>query len=230
MKNTMENLITVVSAKEISDDCWKQKDIPLMHECTLDVYVNGSLYCRQFVSPLDLKEFVIGRLVADGMIHSLENIQSLQLSTETMTAHVTILPSERTDSCKQIIPDWKADWLVRLSHALQYETPLYAMCENTHSCFLMKDGCILKCMEDIGRHNALDKIIGWATLSHISLEDCIIFTSGRVPKDMVAKVIRIGVKILASKALPTEEAVQMAMEHGLILLHISKRLGILRFS
>ena len=53
--------------------------------------------------------------------------------------------------------------------------------------------------EDIGRHNAVDKAVGYAVLNDIPLSGCMIFTSGRVPVDMVEKVIVAGIPVLVSK-------------------------------
>lgn len=64
--------------------------------------------------------------------------------------------------------------------------------------------------EDIGRHNALDKVLGWALEQGIPLGECIVYTSGRIPVDMVLKVIRAGVPVFASKAMPTAESVALA--------------------
>ena len=92
------------------------------------------------------------------------------------------------------------------------------MTQCTHICILGRRGEILFVSEDIGRHNALDKAIGHAVLSDIPLDECMLFTSGRVPLDMVEKVIMAGVPVLVSKAVPTSEAVSLARKSGLTLI------------
>ena len=73
-------------------------------------------------------------------------------------------------------------------------------------------------MEDIGRHNALDKCIGYALLEQLELSECILFTTGRVPTDMVQKVIAAGIPVLASKAVPTDQAIELAKKYRLNLI------------
>ena len=87
----------------------------------------------------------------------------------------------------------------------------------------MHKGEILRRAEDIGRHNALDKVLGWALMQGIPLEECIVYTSGRIPVDMVMKVIRAGVPVLASKAMPTRESVLLAEEFGLSLIGAARK-------
>ena len=114
-------------------------------------------------------------------------------------------------------------WIFRLAEAMKEDMPLYAATHGTHSCLLMHKGEILRRAEDIGRHNALDKVLGWALMQGIPLEECIVYTSGRIPVDMVMKVIRAGVPVLASKAMPTRESVLLAEEFGLSLIGAARK-------
>ena len=96
-------------------------------------------------------------------------------------------------------------------------------CFHRAGMFDPKTGAFLRLAEDIGRHNALDKVLGWALMQGIPLEECIVYTSGRIPVDMVMKVIRAGVPVLASKAMPTRESVLLAEEFGLSLIGAARK-------
>ena len=63
--------------------------------------------------------------------------------------------------------------------------PLYRATHAVHSCLLLRAGKILYRCEDLGRHNALDKAVGCALTEGVPLAECVLFTSGRVPVDMV---------------------------------------------
>ena len=96
--------------------------------------------------------------------------------------------------------------------------PLYQATHAVHSCFVLHEGRILCACEDIGRHNALDKAVGSVLLAGVPLSECVLYTSGRVPMDMVRKAIRAGVPALVSKTMPTVQSLELAAEYGLQLL------------
>ena len=96
--------------------------------------------------------------------------------------------------------------------------PLYRATRAVHSCFVLHEGRILCACEDIGRHNALDKAVGSVPLAGVPLSECVLYTSGRVPMDMVRKAIRAGVPALVSKTMPTVQSLELAAEYGLQLL------------
>ena len=87
-----------------------------------------------------------------------------------------------------------------------------------HSCFVLHKGEIVFACEDLGRHNALDKAVGCAVLAGLPLAECVLYTSGRVPLDMVRKAIRAGVPVLVSKSMPTVQSAELAAEYGLQLV------------
>ena len=96
--------------------------------------------------------------------------------------------------------------------------PLYRATRAVHSCFVLRQGTILFACEDIGRHNALDKAVGEMLLQGVPLTECVLYTSGRVPVDMVRKAIRAGVPALVSKSMPTIQSLELAQEYGLQLV------------
>ena len=74
------------------------------------------------------------------------------------------------------------------------------------------------CREDIGRHNAIDKAVGYALIQGIDRGNCYLFTTGRMPADMVMKAVRAGVPLLASKTYPTDEGIALARKTRLTLV------------
>ena len=119
--------------------------------------------------------------------------------------------------------NWNEEWIFAMADKMADGMPLHSETWGTHSCFLSKEGEILFGCEDIGRHNALDKVIGYALRNRIALEKCLVYSSGRVPVDMLEKVIKSGIPVLASKAVPTKEAIELAKEYGLTLICSARR-------
>lgn len=222
----------------------------LVAEHTMEIYLNDTPAYEVVCSPTDLPELVLGRLLSNGVIQSTDEVELLYLCENGLRAKV-YLPKwepatehpgvEQVSTCctgNRTIADlfrnqtpprhlrpiaYEQRWIFRLAKAMKEDMPLYAATHGTHSCLLMHKGEILRRAEDIGRHNALDKVLGWALMQGIPLEECIVYTSGRIPVDMVMKVIRAGVPVLASKAMPTRESVLLAEEFGLSLIGAARK-------
>ena len=119
--------------------------------------------------------------------------------------------------------EWKPEWIFQMADAFADGMPLHSITFATHSCLLARNGQILFSCEDIGRHNALDKVIGYALRHQIDLRECIVYSSGRIPTDMALKAIYAQIPILASKASPTVEAIELAKEYHLTLICAARR-------
>lgn len=76
--------------------------------------------------------------------------------------------------------------------------------------------------EDIGRHNALDKIIGRCLLDHINTHDKTIVTSGRISSAVVEKVVHAGFPVLVSRSAPTDRAVQLSEKYGITMIGFAR--------
>jgi FdhD protein len=113
---------------------------------------------------------------------------------------------------------WKEEWVFALADIFAQDTRLHKSTAGTHSCMLAKEGQVLVSWEDIGRHNAMDKAIGWGMKAGVDLAGCMLYTSGRMPVDMVRKAIRAGIPVLAGKAVPTFQSVELAQRYGLTLI------------
>jgi len=91
-----------------------------------------------------------------------------------------------------------------------------------HSCALCSQDEIIIFEEDIGRHNALDKILGRALLQDIDLSDKIILTSGRISSEILIKVGKRAIPVLISRAAPTNLAIEMARELNITLIGFAR--------
>ncbi len=119
-------------------------------------------------------------------------------------------------------PVWEESWIRAMNERFKLDTKLHKLTHATHSCFLNLNGEIVYEAEDIGRHNAVDKAVGWALLNGVPLASCIIYTTGRMPVDMVRKVIRAGIPVMVSKEAPTLQGLELAREYGLTLIGNAK--------
>ncbi len=87
-----------------------------------------------------------------------------------------------------------------------------------HSCALVHEGLAVCCIEDVGRHNALDKVIGYALKNKIPFSNSYIFASGRIAGDYLQKAVDAGFPMVVSRAAVTSSAVALAKEKDITLL------------
>ena len=142
------------------------------------------------------------------------------------TGNKTLNSFFQTDDIPQCLTptiECNQEWLFSMTRFFIADSPSHKKSYGTHSCYISWKGQnfdedLPLCCEDLGRHNALDKVIGRAVCAGIDLKTCMLFTSGRVPVDMVTKAVRAKIPILASKAVPTESGIELARRSNLTLI------------
>lgn len=214
----------------------------IVREHMLDIYINEQLALKLVCTPMQLPELVVGRMITEGFIRGTEEVESvficdqgryakvflkheISLQAELMTeptcctGNQTVLTSLNSQVMRRLAPaQWKAEWIFGMIKEFVADSKLHRSTRGTHSCYLGMEGKVLYSVEDIGRHNAMDKAIGYAAMQGLDFNRCMLFTTGRVPTDMVKKAVSAGIPVLVSKAVPTDEAVAMAGEFNLNLI------------
>lgn len=112
-------------------------------------------------------------------------------------------------------------WLDGLRQRISAFQPLGQHCGAVHAALFMNDqGELLLGREDIGRHNALDKLIGALVRQHIALDGGLAVVTSRCSLELIQKVLRAGIQTLVSLSAPTGLALQWARRHQLNLIHL----------
>ena len=112
----------------------------------------------------------------------------------------------------------KTSWLYALAHQINQTPSLYLEAGAIHGTVLCEKDQPLVYMEDVGRHNAVDKIAGWMWLNAIEASDKILYTTGRLTSEMVIKTASMGIPALASRSGFTAWGVDIARQVGLTLI------------
>ena len=112
----------------------------------------------------------------------------------------------------------RTSWLYALTHKINTTSSLYLEAGAIHGCVLAKADRPLVYMEDVGRHNAVDKIAGWMFRNKVPAHDKIFYTTGRLTSEMVIKTVRMGIPILASRSGFTAWGVELARKANLTLI------------
>jgi FdhD protein len=116
----------------------------------------------------------------------------------------------------------RTSWLYALSRKINTRPSLYLTAGAIHGCVLCEEDRPLVYMEDVGRHNAIDKIAGWMALNGVGPQGKIFYTTGRLTSEMVIKCVRMQIPILISRSGFTAWGVDLARQAGLTLIGRAK--------
>lgn len=228
-----------VKILRIKENSAEELDDFVAVEKRVRISVNGrhllSLYC----SPFMVREFVTGVIHNEGLITGswCADRISIEYGDEInadVPADGTVAEGEKTItsgcaggiSFARPLPQGKLsddtvfniDHIKELYRKFQKKSEGYKSTGGVHSAALADDRHILVFTEDIGRHNAVDKVIGYALLENIPLKGKIMLASGRLSSDIVSKCARCGIPVVTSRAAPTSLAVEIADASGVTLI------------
>jgi len=125
---------------------------------------------------------------------------------------------EALDGVRLPAAELRTSWLYALTHAINTTPSLYLEAGAIHGCVLCRQDQPLVYMEDVGRHNAVDKIAGWMYRHGETGADKIFYTTGRLTSEMVIKTVRMGIPILLSRSGFTAWGVDLARQVGMTLV------------
>ena len=204
----------------------------VVREQPLTVYVNGDRFLTLLCSPMNLEALVVGYLWMEKVIQGLDDVEEVTVSPVDGRAEVRLrgrveLPTERilTSGCgggitfridHRLFPRLSSSLRVPAADLSQRMKELFAAAvhykesRGIHGAALADERGLLVVAEDVGRHNAVDKVKGEALLRGIPTEDRILLSTGRISSEMLLKAARMGVPVVASRTSPTEMAVALA--------------------
>jgi FdhD protein len=214
-------------------------------EFMLTIFLNGQELITLLCSPKDLKYLTAGFLVSEGLLHHKDEIKNIELDewegvVRVETDKSTVLDSRffskrlitsgcgggatffsdtdiavsKVDSPMKMSPDA----ILALVKEFQHHSEVYLSTHGVHSAALCDNNTILIFNEDIGRHNAVDKIFGKCFLENINTADRAMISSGRVSSEIMHKVAKRSIPILISIAPPTSLGVKIAENFGITLI------------
>lgn len=197
-------------------------------EFPLTVEVNLKKVANLACTPRDLKDLVVGYLYTSGFINELGDLLSLRIDRSRYKAVAkTRSPLSSVESSRQKIrmePEFlvESENIFRLIKRFQKTSAEYLKSGGTHSAALCSHNKILIFREDLGRHNALDKVIGAALLKKHDPGDNFILISSRIPAEILLKIIRSRISLIASPSAPTDRAVKIARRERVTLIGFAR--------
>ena len=227
------------------DACGQPVALPVVQERPLTIFLNRQEIITAMTLGDRPREMAVGFLYNQNMLQAGDVITAIDFDDEidvvvVRTAHETNYEAKlqkkiRTSGCAQgtvfgdIMHRFEAielaadtrlatRQLIQLSNQINTVPCLYLKAGAIHGCLLCTPNRPLVYIEDIGRHNAVDKIAGHMFLNNISGSDKIFYTTGRLTSEMVIKTVLMGIPILVSRSGFTQKGVELAQQAGLTLI------------
>lgn len=222
----------------------------IVQEEELSVVVNGVRHHEMTCSPWDIRELVVGSLFLSGVVEHREQVRSVEVdhanrvvAVELGVVSEALRPPLRTKVCGGAVvltglfddgvspaarkprvakPLVSPDEINERIALLEDQSLLFRRTGGVHSAVLVDDGGVVAWFEDIGRHSAVDKLAGWCFLNDVDVTDKMLLFSGRVPREIIVKVIRLGCPLVVSPGAPTTLSIQFAEREGVTLVGFAK--------
>lgn len=227
----------------------EQIQLPVVKEIPLTIYLNKQEIVTAMTLG-DMPDLLaVGYLLNQNMlkrddviseINYDEDLQVVIIRTERQTNYEKKMEKKiRTSGCAvgtvygDIMDDFssinlnkkakiKTSWIYTISRKVNTRPSLYLKAGALHGCVLCKEDSPIIYVEDVGRHNAVDKIAGWMLLNKEDANNKIFYTTGRLTSEMVIKTVQMGIPILISRSGFTESGVKLAKDAGLTLIGRAK--------
>ena len=189
----------------------------IVRETALEIHIDGRHFVTAMLMAAMEKEFVIGHLFAQGIITGAADIASIIVKNNI--AEVTLSGIKKKSTPRLVNSDLK----VRQGDIFDcvraiLRSGVFTETEAVHSAGLFLKGKDAVCIaEDLGRHHALDKVIGYGLLHDIDFSRTLAASTGRQPSEMIYKCCHANIPIIATKGVPTTLAVEIAEKAGITI-------------
>lgn len=245
MKSSHETLII-----RIRGGLFEETTDQVASEIGFTLNVNNKQVVTLLCTPEELDAMAVGFLLSEGILKDSKSLLDVQVDEKTFTVSATLadIPDDIdatfhkktiTSGCgrgitftdvsnlKNIEPNRSflrisAEEIQTLLKEFRSISELFMKTGGVHSAALADGQGIHLFAEDIGRHNAVDKLIGKAFLAGIPVEDKILISSGRISGEISTKVIRNRIPVIISRTAPTCMAITYAEDHGITLIGFAR--------
>lgn len=207
----------------------------VVKDSTITLTINNEINRNLSAIEDSLEEFAVGYLFNENMVKSLEDIEKIEINENHINVEIDdkLLKTKETVLCSDSSGGWRskikeiepiisdfqveADELINRIEELKNNAQIWQATGGTHVAGIVyKNNFIVK--EDVSRHVAVDKVIGYGILHNYDLSNSYVIYSGRMPADMVIKIVRAGIPVLASNAAPACSGCETAKKGNVTLV------------
>lgn len=240
--------LSATEALNVTDQFGVTKEIYLVAERPLTIFLNKKEIVTVMTMGACPHYLVAGFLLNQGLVEHYQDFQSIhidwavnsaavyakqaaeqQVATEnrvvtsgcgqgTMFGKLMGLALDLSEDDTQITQSEIYALLAQLAH----ENEVYIKAGGVHTCGLCSRQSVLKTIEDVGRHNAIDSLTGFAAIEGLDEKPTVMYTTGRLTSEMVIKTAQMGIAILLSRSGATSMGVDIAKQYGMTLIARAK--------
>lgn len=245
MEKQMEE-VERISVLRITEEGQAEVEQPVVRESPLTISLDNQELVTLLCSPTNLKHLAVGFLFSEGFLKNKDEIRKIVIDDHRGMVWVETKDDRGVDSdilhkrfitsgCGRGASFYSAldlqdevklesqlevspEEILALVKKFQQHSELYKTTHGVHSAALCNTENILLFSDDIGRHNAIDKVVGECILKDIPMEDRILIITGRISSEMLLKVPKRGIPIMISISAPTNLGVKLANDLGVTLV------------
>jgi FdhD protein len=214
-------------------------------EASFTVLVNGREYATLMCTPSHLDELMVGLLMVDGLLARRDDILAMEIDGEAnrgfleLDHEVDLLgygtgrvitsgcgakayslpPGLSAIGTKTLFPALR---ILEAMGEMEKQSLLWRATGGVHGAALLGESQIVLFRQDIGRHNAVDKVAGHTLLQGMDTEGKALLVTGRLSSEMIVKAVRLGVELVASRSGPTSAGVALAKDLGLTVMGFAR--------
>ncbi len=246
----MESEVERIPILRLTEESRTNIDDVVAREFPLTIILNNKELVTLLCSPKDLNYLAIGFLFSEGLLESKDEIKKIivddqrgvvrvETKDDKALANELIFKRLITSGCGRGASFYSAadvqkqgkvesrmeistGEVLSLVRDFQQHSEIYRTTGGVHSAALCDTRSILVFQEDIGRHNAIDKIFGECVLKDIPTGERMVITSGRISSEILLKVAKRNIPIIVSKSAPTDLGVRLANDLGITLLGFAR--------
>ena len=215
----MEQIIKGVPIIRYRDGLGRLSEDQVVREYEFTLFFNGVVVEQGTCLPAQLEEMARGFLITEGYVACPGDIQAISLGEgriETWGKAASSPPLGSVGGAR-----WTPEQVMDLSARFLLTSELFRATGSVHSALLAVEGQEYYA-EDLGRHNAIDKVVGMAADAGAPLAQGILYTSGRLPVGMARKAVRAGIPVVVSRSAPTDLTLELARETGLTVIGFAR--------
>ena len=233
-----------IATDEFSGNEMRRVDVTVSAEYLVTVKLNNNPYVSIACSGSDMEFLAVGHLISEGIVSSIKDIKKIDIDENSLEINISLVNNdellERLFRIHSIasgcghgrsfgienempgianLPEIEAETITSCMKRFLKSSELHMLTRGVHSAALYRnDGEEMVFFDEIGRHNAVDKILGFAAKNNIALSNTMILSTGRVSSEIIYKMVFSSAPVIVSKSSPTSLSIELAKKHNIMMI------------